>query len=282
MSIGLVFSIEEFSVFDGPGIRTTVFLKGCPLSCSWCHNPEGQSFTKEILRSPNGCIECGECTKKALAVNGGTRLVEECIEVCPRNLLRVSGTEYTSDQLVDRVMKNTAFYGEDGGVTFSGGEPLAQPDYLYECLVKLKGRVHRAVQTSGWCDGDTFRKISSEAELFLFDLKVIDREDAIRFTGVDNTPILDNLAYLADSGKSFIIRLPLIPEVTDTAKNISNLTALLKGYGIGYAEALPYNTFAGSKYKLCGRRYTPAFDIKKEVYIPTKEFSENGIELKVL
>lgn len=283
MSIGTVFSIEEFSTFDGPGIRSTVFLKGCPLKCSWCHNPEGQNFAPEVVKSPNGCIDCGLCTKKAIELTGKPILTEECIKGCPRNLIRISGTEYTPEKLVEKLLKNEVFFRKTGGgVTFSGGEPLAQPDFLYECLLLLSGKVNRCIQTSGFARPETFNKILSEADFFLFDLKVLDKDLALKYTGADIDIILKNLKALVLSKKDFIIRLPLIPGVTDTEKNIKEIISILKKYDIHYAEALPYNKMAGSKYKMCNREYSPDFDDKKEIYIPKNEFDNNGIDLKVL
>ena len=283
MSIGTVFAIEEFSTFDGPGIRSTVFLKGCPLKCSWCHNPEGQNFAPEVVKSPNGCINCGLCTKTALEVTGKPILTEECIRVRPQNLIRVSGEEYTPEELVQKLLKNEVFFKKTGGgVTFSGGEPLAQPDFLYECLLLLSGKVNRCIQTSGFAKPEIFNKILSESDFFLFDLKVISKELSLKYTGADTDIILKNLDSLAKSKKEFCIRLPLIPCVTDTKENISDIIKVLKEFNITYAEALPYNKMAGSKYKMCNREYTPDFDDKKEIYIPKNEFNNNGIELKIL
>ncbi len=275
---GLVFSVEEFSVFDGPGIRTTVFLKGCPLRCSWCHNPEGQSFKKEIVKSPNGCIGCGSCKDLWNKPEFG----EKCIGICPQNLIRYSGTEYTSDELCQKILKNSVFFKDGGGVTFSGGEPLAQADFLYECLLKLNGKVNRCIQSSGFCDGKTFKKILSETDYFLYDIKIIDKDNLYKHTGADSDVILSNFKVLVAFGVPFTVRIPLIPGVTDTKENIADILDLLASCNITYAEALPYNKNAGAKYKLCNRTYEPRFDASKEVYIPIKEFKEKGIELKVL
>ena len=142
MAEALVFSIEEFSVHDGPGIRATVFLKGCPLCCVWCHNPEGQRFENEVVRSQSGCENCGACVTA-----GGGRLNEKSVAVCPNRLLRMSGEPYTPERLWERLRRLLPLLNEaGGGVTFSGGEPLAQPDFLCECLDLLNGKTHRAVQ----------------------------------------------------------------------------------------------------------------------------------------
>lgn len=282
MSKGMVFSIEEFSVFDGPGIRTTVFLKGCPLRCSWCHNPEGQSRETEILRNTGECLHCGRCTKTALQLTGKPELIEECVSVCPKNLIRVCGTEYEAKDLCAKLKKNKVFYGTDGGVTFSGGEPLVQEQFLSECLTLLKGSVHTAVQTSGYADQAVFREILAKADLFLFDLKVMDEQNAKRYTGVGSVVILKNFDTLATSGKRFLVRIPLIPEAVATAKNFEDIIRILSFYGIDYAEALPYNKLAGAKHALCGRSYTPDFNPDTPVTPPVELFAKHKITLKIL
>lgn len=280
MTKGLIFSIEEFSVFDGPGIRSTIFLKGCPLKCSWCHNPEGQSFRAEILKNHNECVHCGKCTQLALELSGKAELIPECASVCPKNLIRVAGTEYSSDELCAKIRKNKKFYS-GGGVTFSGGEPLAQPQFLAECL-KLLNDIHTAVQTSGYASTEIFKEILPLADMYLFDLKIIDTGKAKKYTGVDNNCILDNFDLLVKSGKDFIVRIPLIPEITATEKNLEDIIGVLKFYNIRYAEALPYNKLAGAKYGLCGRTYTPAFNPDAEVIIPIEKFKQNSIKLKIM
>lgn len=281
MSKGLVFSIEEFLVFDGPGIRTTVFLKGCPLRCSWCHNPEGQSVEKEILKNHNECVHCGKCEQTALRISGKTELTEECVSVCPKNLIRVAGVEYSPEELCEKLKKNKIFYS-GGGVTFSGGEPLAQPRFLSECLTLLKGDIHTAVQTSGYCENGIFKNILTLADMFLFDLKIIDKEKAKQHTGVNSGVILNNFDLLANSKKDFIVRIPLIPETVATEENLNDIINVLKFYNITYAEALPYNKSAGAKYRSCGREYEPKFNPNAEVEPPEQKFKNHGITLKIM
>ena len=265
---GILFDIKEFAVHDGGGVRTTVFFKGCPMRCLWCHNPEGQSREKEVLRNSSECLHCGKCTQIALQLTGKPELIEACVDVCPKNLIRVCGTEYEAKDLCTKLKKNKIFYGTDGGVTFSGGEPLLQAQFLSECLTLLKGDIHTAVQTSGYTDQAVFREILAKADLFLFDLKVMDEQNAKRYTGVGSAAILKNFDTLAASGKSLLVRIPLIPEVVATEKNLEDIIRILKYYGITYAEAMPYNKLAGAKYALCGRTYTPNFNPDTPVTAP--------------
>ena len=279
---GTVFSVEEFSIYDGPGIRTTVFLKGCPLRCSWCHNPEGQKREPEIIKSPNGCVGCGNCMKYARVVNGKTVFSEDSIKNCPNNLLRRCGTEYSVEELCGVILKNERILNHGGGATFSGGEPLWQKDFLTGCLERLRGRVNTAVQTSGYCIPDDFERVLAAADMFLFDLKIADNERHIKYTGVPNLNIKENYKLLAASGKELITRIPLIPGVTDTEENIKEITAFMIENNIFYAELMPYNKMAGSKYKAAGREYRPDFDPETEPQ-PRKEiFEKKGIKIKIL
>ncbi len=279
---GCVFSIEEFSVYDGPGIRTSVFLKGCPLRCSWCHNPEGQQKHVQIVKSPNGCIGCGACIQNAEHNGNDIVYTQESIKKCPMQLLRVCGAFYESAALCETLLKNERILKNGGGVTFSGGEPLAQSAFVFECLERLKGRLHTAIQTSGYCSERVFEAALQRADFFLYDLKLIDGKLHQKYTGVDNVPILKNFKALAQSKKSFIIRVPLIPTVTDTEENLSSIAKLLRGNDVQYVELLPYNKMAGGKYKLVGRTYTPGFDETQAVRVRGEIFDTYGIEIKVL
>lgn len=278
---GLVFSIEEFSPFDGPGIRSTVFLKGCPLHCSWCHNPEGQSAFSEIVRSPNGCLGCLSCEKYAEVKNDKIIFTEQSIKNCPNGLLRVCGEKISSEALCDKILKNKRVL-QNGGVTFSGGEPLMQSEFLIECLSHLKGQLHTAVQTSGFCEISTFRRVADVADMFLYDLKIFDDEQHIKHTGVSNENIKKNFVYLVENKKDFIVRIPLIPTVTDTEENLSAIAKFLEQNGVKYVELLPYNKMAGGKYALVGRAYEPLFDEKIPCNPRTDIFQQYGIRANVL
>lgn len=283
MSIGKIFSIEEFSTFDGPGIRMTVFLKGCPLRCIWCHNPEGQSFENEILRSPNGCIECGACLKAGIIEKGFPCLVEQSVSLCPRSLVRICGEDISAEELIVMISKKIDMLNScGGGVTFSGGEPLSQPDFLFECLSGLNGKTHRAIQTTGFCQEQVFQKILSESDYVLYDLKIIDAALHKKYTGVDNLLILKNYTALAKSEKQFITRIPLIPSINDTEENICATAMLMNRLGINRVELLPYNKAAGAKYKLLGRAYKPDLDGSLPPNQHIDIFERYNIEAKVL
>ncbi len=278
---GIVFSVEEFSVYDGPGIRTTVFLKGCPLRCSWCHSPEGQEKAPQIVKSPNGCLGCGTCLKYAEKSGDGFRFTQKSIAHCPRHLLRVAGKIQTPEALTAELLKNREIL-KNGGVTFSGGEPLLQPEFLLACLGLLKGKIHTALQTCGYVSPEVFRKVLEEVDYVLFDLKLFDGTAHRRYTGVSNENILQNFVTLVRSGKEFVPRIPLIPGVTDTAENIAALANFLAENRVFYAELMPYNTMAGSKYALAGREYKPDFDDKIPCNPRTEIFEEYGIKTLIL
>lgn len=283
MNKGLVFSIEEFSVFDGPGIRTSVFLMGCPLRCEWCHNPEGQGFSNSIVRSQNGCIGCGECIKRSTENDGKFEFSEDSIKNCPNNLLRYCAKEYEAAELCKHLSKNFAILNaSEGGITFSGGEPTASPEFLLECLKLLDGKTNRAVQTCGYCSPAVFRTVLANCDYMLFDIKLVDDALHRRYTGRSNEVILKNFKTLTSSKKDFVIRTPLIPTVTDTDENIRAVAALLHENGVGYIELLPYNKMAGSKYKLTGKEYTPSFDETTPVNTRSEIFAEYGIEAKII
>lgn len=276
--MGKLFSIEEMSTFDGPGVRVSVFLKGCPLRCMWCHNPEGQSFESQYIRSENGCLHCGACLQA-----GGGKLTEKSVQSCPRNLIRLCGEELSAQALLQKLEKKLwMLNATGGGVTFSGGEPLSQPDFLLECLELLAGKTHRAIQTSGYAPEDVFRRILAQCDYVLYDLKLMDPEKHKHYTGVDNTQILENYSILAASGKPFITRIPLIPGVNDTRENLCRTAVFMQELGVGKVELLPYNRAAGAKYKMLGRQYETDFDPSVAPQSHREIFEAHGIEVSVL
>ncbi len=244
--IGTIFSIEEFAINDGPGIRTTVFLKGCPLRCQWCHNPEGQEFTPQWLEKKSGRV--------------------------------LSGKTISSSDLATELLRNEKIFSlSNGGVTFTGGEPLSQPDFLFETMRLLKGRVHIAIETCAFADNDVFTKAVEFADFMLVDCKVIDSSLHKKYTGVDNYQILQNIKDLCSLQTEFVVRIPLIAGVNDSIENMRAVAELLKdAKKLFRVELLTYNTSAGAKYSWLGREYKPTFDTQKRPAIHD-EFSKFNI-----
>ena len=248
---GIVFDIKEFAVHDGPGVRTTVFMKGCPLSCRWCHNPEGLSPRPELMVKTARCRHCGLCMQPC--THDECKPYGRCLYVCPEGLISVVGESWTPGELAARVMKGADFLRmSGGGVTISGGEPTMQAEFVTALLRRLRG-LHRAVETCGYCSGERFISVIGECEYILFDLKLADPEAHKRWCGVDNRPILENFERLRSSGREYLVRVPLIPDVTDTSENLAAISEIV---GDSRVELLGYNRMAGAKYAGVGRVYT--------------------------
>lgn len=278
---GLIFDVKEFAVFDGPGIRQTVFFKGCPLHCSWCHNPEGLKNIPELMVSSSACIHCGKCTdvcaQESCTACGG------CVSVCPLRLRRIAGTKMTSQELADTIHENSDYYGRcGGGVTFSGGEPLMQAEFLIE-LLQLLPDVHKAIETSGFTDSATFKNVVSHLDYVLMDIKIFDRELHRKYTGVSNELILQNAKILCAGDTPFVIRIPVIPGVNDNEQNFRQTAQWIAGAkALEKIELLPYHKTAGAKYSSVGRVYNPMFDIDQVINISGKIFEEYNIRSNVL
>lgn len=264
MSEGLIFDIKKYSINDGPGIRTTVFFKGCPLRCPWCHNPEGQSFLPEVMLRPSrcvaGCSEClAACEPGALAMTEGELLLDKakcnlcgrCASVCPAGAIEIVGREVGAVEVIAEIEKDRVFYEESGGgVTFSGGEPLAQPEFLAELLDACRARgLHTTVDTCGYAPPEALALISNRADLFLFDLKVMDEKKHDDLTGQPNGVILANLERLARLGRKIAARLPLIAGINDDEANIRETAAFLHGLrAVKDVSLLPYHALGRDKY----------------------------------
>ena len=248
--IGRIFDIKECSVHDGPGMRTTVFLKGCPLRCIWCHNPEGLSKHPCIMVKHTLCKMCGLCKKGCdhPECNGFSR----CIHACPNGAISLSGKDYDHKELAKIILKNKVFFDASaGGVTFSGGEPLMQHEFLSQILDELSS-VHTAIETSGYADSDVFSHIIGKTSYVMMDLKLFDDEKHKKFCGVSNKKILDNAKILMESGMDFEFRTPLIPGITDTEENLEKISEFTHGFKW---EKIPYNNLAGLKYPMIGKEY---------------------------
>lgn len=278
---GTIFDIKEFTVHDGPGIRITVFLKGCHLRCNWCHNPEGLSFEPELMVRESACTHCGQCRNPCS--HNMCRDFNRCIYACPSGLIKVIGEKVEADELAVRLKKYSEFLlMNKGGITISGGEPLAQPAFLLDLLKKLKP-MHTALETSGYGEKRVFAEAINLADLILFDIKHMDADVHKKYTGVDNKLIQFNLLNLMSSGKPFIARIPLIPGVNDTDDNLEKTARFLRrAAGRIRVELLPYNPFAGAKYPSVCRKYVPSFDVNSTVRPNCEIFREYGIDYFVL
>jgi len=247
---GTIFDIKEMAVHDGPGIRTTVFFKGCPLRCRWCHNPEGLISRPQLMYKDARCVKCGLC--KVKCEHEECKPFGRCIHICPENCLEISGKNISSENLAEELKKSAEILGNSfGGFTFSGGEPLAQPEFLSELADYLAG-YHLCIETSGYSDEYVFRKILDKLDFIIMDIKLADSDEHLKYTGVDNYRILDNFEILKKSGKPYIIRTPLIPGITDTDENLSKIKNII---GNSLWEKLPYNEMAGAKYKMLNMKF---------------------------
>ena len=231
---GLIFDIKHFSINDGPGIRTTVFFKGCPLRCWWCHNPESQSKHEEVVI-------------KERSLDGRSYRMEE-----------VSGRWVDAEEVMREIEKDSIYYDQSGGgITFSGGEPLMQPEFLLELLLLAKDRgYHTALDTCGHVSDTVLSKVMDQVDLFLYDLKLIDPGAHLKYTGVPNDLVLKNLMYLSEKGKKISIRVPVIPGITDTHQNITAMRdLLLELNGLEQIDLLPYHRIARNKYQRLKMKY---------------------------
>lgn len=248
--LGTIFDIKEFSVHDGPGVRTTVFLKGCPLRCKWCHNPEGLNKHPQIMVKENRCTHCGKCFNPC--PHDICKKYSRCLFACPQGLISITGKEIDSAEVAANVLRGKDFMRmSGGGVTISGGEPLMQAEFATDLLWRMKD-LHRAIQTSGYAADAIFREVIKNTDYIMMDIKLADPEMHKKYTGVDNAAILKNFEILRSSGKKYVIRVPLIPNITDTEEN---LRAISKIVGDSEVELMPYNIMAGTKYKSVGLEY---------------------------
>ncbi len=279
----LIFSIEEFALFDGDGIRVNVFFKGCPLKCRWCHNPEGQTSKIEIVRNPNSCKGCGKCGEVCESP-AECKLCDRCIVYCPEGALRRSGEWIDADALARKLLKFAPVLNSNGGgLTFSGGEVLAQADFLIEVLQKTSA-MHRIIETSGFGDPEKFKTVLENVDFVFYDLKVMDEEKHKLYTGVSNKLILQNATTLKESGVPFTIRIPFIKDVNTDEENLTAVAEFLQNSkNLKAVELLKYNRLAGAKYKLLGRSYEEYFqEADKEDYLlAEKIFLDYDIKLIV-
>ena len=254
MPKAMIFDIQRNSFVDGPGIRTTVFFKGCNLRCRWCHNPESQSFEKQMMFYKDKCTGCGKCREVCPNHLQSCDFCGKCELYCPAEARKICGREYTPAEVLAEVIKDKAFYeNSGGGVTFSGGECMLQLDFLCEILEKCKSAgIHTAVDTAGNVPWKSFEKILPFTDLFLYDIKAFGAELHRKGTGVSNELILENLKNL--SGRSdIIIRIPVIGGYNDNDEEIRQIADFLKQIKIIKVELLPYHAMGEHKYTALGR-----------------------------
>lgn len=266
---GTIFNIQRFSLHDGPGIRTTVFFKGCPLSCIWCQNPEGLSRDPLKIRHFQKCIGCYSCIEQCPqgAVKKGTAgpLTDPdlccscfyCVDICPTAAVEKVGQRVTAEGLLAELLKDRLVFEESGGgVTFSGGEPFMQQEFLFEMLRLLQQEgVHTSVETCGYTAWQNLKQAARLTDLFIYDLKLVDDDQYMKYTGVSGNVILSNLKKLVSSGVEIQVRMPLIKGINDDKYSLEKAADYLLEAGINYIELIPYHNYGEAKYKKIGREY---------------------------
>lgn len=285
---GLIFDIKHFAIHDGPGIRTTVFVKGCPLRCLWCHNPESLAKTPQLLFTPSRCIGCGYCFKACrndahVSVNGAHEIdwtkcgsCGACAEECYSGALELVGKETPVEDVLEKVLKDQVFYDNSGGgLTISGGEPLSQPEFTTEVFKRAKKNgIHTALDTSGYAAWEVLETVLEHVDLVLYDIKHMDSEKHREFTGIPNELIHENLGKIDELGKSIWVRIPLIPGINDDLEHFKKIGSFLSGFKhIERVDILRYHKMAESKYEHTGQEYA-----LKGLDTPEKEEAEGIME----
>lgn len=264
---GNIFNIQHFSLNDGPGIRTVVFFKGCPLDCRWCHNPESKSEKKELSFLKDKCIMCGKCIKVCAhnvhSFDGNLHIIDRdrcvfcksCVDICVTSALEIFGKEYTAEDVMTEIEKDDIFFGDDGGVTFSGGEPFMQFDFLYELLKSCKHKGYSTcIETSGFTKTENIIKAAEYTDYFLFDCKETNAENHKIYTGADNRQILKNLEALSKIKSAVILRCPIIPGCNDRKEHFEGIAAIAEQYeNILRVELEPYHSLGERKNVALGR-----------------------------
>ena len=297
---GMIFNIQKFSINDGPGIRTVVFFKGCPLSCGWCANPESQDTRFQVMWDDKKCRQCQTCVKSCptMAIKNvdGSIVIDHrrcsgsgicsargiCVEKCPSHALKTEGERRTVDEIMRVVMQDEPFYEESGGgVTLSGGEATMQPEFAIALLKALKARgIHTAIETTGFASPAVFDRIVEHIDLLLFDIKHWDEAKHKEATRVSNVPILRNMKHAIEIGKEVLPRLPVIPDYNDSLDDARGFVRRLREVGSDRVQLLPFHQFGQNKYHMLGRDYdyTDVKSLHPEDLIEFQRvFIDNGI-----
>jgi len=295
-TLGSILAVKKFEIHDGDGLRSTLFLKGCPLRCQWCHNPEGISPQPQLAYYAQKCIGCGSCIEACPAVchlmEGAVHRLDRrrctacgaCAEVCPKGALTLFGRRVTAKDILPELLADRAFYdATGGGVTLSGGEPLMQAVFCRELLERLKKEdIRTAVDTCGYASRQAVEAVMPYTDLFLYDLKAVDEEVHKRCTGVSNRPILENLRYINSCGKAVEIRIPYVPGMNDG--EIERMGGFLKDLSVvRCVKVLPYHGFAASKYEALGmenplpRTESPGDEVLAQAVVRLRSFGLNAV-----
>lgn len=301
MQQATIFDIKRYAINDGPGIRVTYFLKGCPLQCAWCHNPESISPGVQKMFNQAKCIGCGECLKvcpeNAISMTAEGLTTDrdrctscgKCADICPSKAIEMSGRSMGIDEMLAIAEKERHFFDQsDGGITFSGGEPLAQFEFLHQALQAFGSRgFHRSIDTTGLTSSERLLKIAEHTDLFLYDLKVFDSEQHRKWTGVPNETILDNLKLLTDSGAAVNIRIPFIKGVNSDDDNLDRSAAFiasLERTSVKAISLLPYHNIMVNKHLRLGTSFDPA-DMQEptpeDIDRATEHFARYGLRFNV-
>ena len=293
---GIIINIQKFSIHDGPGVRTTVFLKGCPLRCRWCANPESQSPGIQMLYDAKKCAVCGTCLKicpeQAISMDEAGHIhidrahctaCLQCCKTCPRQALSWAGEEKTVDEVFRVCMQDLPFYEESGGgVTLSGGEAMVQPDFAEALILRLKENgIHTAIETTGCVGTDVFRRLAPLFDLLLFDVKHWDSAAHRDGTGMGNERIVENLRWAVERNLTVLPRIPVIPGFNDTLSDAEGLAALIADIGLKQVQLLPFHQMGERKYEFLGKDYgfngvKPLHQEELEAY--RRMFQEKGLD----
>lgn len=285
---GILTEIQRFTVHDGPGVRSMAFLKGCPLRCKWCQNPETWNTHPELLHSPDECINCGKCvtvcSSNAINITSGGMEIDrkkcvncgDCAKTCYSGALKITGEYMTVEEVFKALMEDEIFYkNSGGGITLSGGECTMQAEFVIQLLKKLKEHgIHTAIETCGHCQKEKFERITEYVDRILYDIKIPYDEKSRTFTGQGNELILSNLKVASEQGKDIILRFPMIPGVNDDKASLNAIADIAIKNNIKRINILPFHQAGTSKWKAIGRKYT-----FENYEVPTEDEIDAALEV---